>query len=81
MLINQSEVNLSALQTVKISTVLLVWLFRKTCMTHRSGGWFSPVNEHTPRAASARAARAYCHTELSKTVGTIPTYSVYDKAA
>jgi hypothetical protein len=41
MLFSQSEVNLAALRTVKLSPAHITWLFRKTCTTLRSSGLVS----------------------------------------
>ena len=58
-LFSQSELSLTALQTVKLSPAHIIWPFRKTCTTLRSSGLVSACQRiHTPCAALPLGRRA-----------------------
>ena len=68
------------LRTVKLLPALPAWLFHKTCATRGSGELVAACRRpYTPaRAHRLGGARAASHTEMSKTIRMVPTYSVYE---
>ncbi len=79
----RSEMNLAAPGTVKLLPAHPIWLFRKVCIIRISGRLVSAcqrtVAARRPSASARRGPAS--HTELSMTIRTVPTYSVYDRNA
>jgi hypothetical protein len=76
-------VNLAAVRIVKLLPAFLIRLIDKSCAIRRAGGQVFSCHEQAPahrRSAGATRGLAF-HTELPKTLRTIPTYSVYGTIA